>query len=199
MVPARDLSTVPEAVLRAVRHIIKIEGGYVNDSSDKGGATNHGVSLRYAKGIGLDINGDKKVDEADIRLVTPEIAEQLFLEDFFYAPHFDLLPPEVHLFQFDFAVNSGAARAAIEIQDVINLVREAAPDLGLDYLKPDGLIGRKTAAAAAICQKEMGAFFVNALCDNRIAFLESVCVNDPSQRRFIKGWRSRVNSYRVEV
>ena len=45
---------------RAADHVLKVEGGYVDDANDAGGATNWGISLRFVKqsGVDLDIDGD---------------------------------------------------------------------------------------------------------------------------------------------
>ena len=45
----------------------KWEGGFVNHPNDPCGATNYGVSLRWLKDDGIDVNGDSRIDLADIR------------------------------------------------------------------------------------------------------------------------------------
>ena len=47
--------------------IINLEGGFVNDPLDSGGATKFGVTLETAKRYNLDVNKDGKVDIKDIR------------------------------------------------------------------------------------------------------------------------------------
>lgn len=49
--------------------ILAREGGYVNDPDDPGGATNHGVTVHTMRRLGLDLNGDGKVDVADVRVL----------------------------------------------------------------------------------------------------------------------------------
>lgn len=49
--------------------VSKWEGGYVNDPTDKGGATNMGVTLGTWKLLGYDKNGDGIINSEDIKLL----------------------------------------------------------------------------------------------------------------------------------
>ena len=53
---------------KAITVILKHEGGFSNHSSDPGGATNYGISLRWLKSEGLygDLDDDGDVDIDDI-------------------------------------------------------------------------------------------------------------------------------------
>lgn len=50
--------------------ILKWEGGFVNDPTDKGGATNMGVTLATWKSQGYDKNGDGVINVADLKKIT---------------------------------------------------------------------------------------------------------------------------------
>ena len=50
--------------------ILQWEGGFVNDPSDHGGATNMGVTIATWKQVGYDKDGDGDIDTDDIRLLT---------------------------------------------------------------------------------------------------------------------------------
>lgn len=98
---------------RRLRFVLLKEGGFVDHRADPGGATNHGISLRYAvsKGRVLDLDHDGDVDAADIRLITPAVAADLYRKDFWRPVRGDELPAPLDLVLFDAAVNCGVGRA----------------------------------------------------------------------------------------
>ena len=50
---------------RAMVEILRCEGGYTDHPSDPGGATNLGISLRFAQDIALDLDDDGDTDATD--------------------------------------------------------------------------------------------------------------------------------------
>ena len=133
--------------------VLRSEGGFVEDPADPGGATNHGISLRYARGVGLDNDGDGDTDRDDILSVTADQARDLYRDDFWVRPGLDRLPGEIQPVMVDWAVNSGPPRPIMAMQRVINLA-----DIG-HTLDDDGVMGPKTRRAAEQAQSEMGPFF----------------------------------------
>lgn len=122
------------------REIIAREGGYVNDPADPGGATKYGVTIGTMRALGLDLNGDGRVTEADVKALTPDLAAEIFERDYFVKPKIGLLPDALHATVFDMYVNAGANAVKI-LQRLLNDL------LGLD-LTDDGRIGPLTAKAA---------------------------------------------------
>lgn len=181
------------------RDIVRREGGFVDDPADPGGATKHGVSLRYAKRLGLDVDRDGDTDADDIRRVTPEQAAELYVRDFFEEPGLGQLPAPLQACLFDFAVNAGPARAIMCLQDVLTEVAYAAPDLGLTPIAADGRIGPKTRAAAKVAHEAMGPYLVNAVVEARIALYRNLVSRDASRQKFLAGWVNRANEFRVTV
>lgn len=118
---------------RALRFVLKREGGYVNHPNDPGGHTNMGVTLatftswRRSRG-----EPDPTVD--DLKALTHEEAFDLYRAMYWDAVKGDSLPEPVAHLLFDMAVNAGPARA-------IKLLQEA---LGVTA---DGVIGPQTMAA----------------------------------------------------
>lgn len=184
-------------IAAAVNDILGKEGGITNDANDNGGITNDGISLRYAKGVGLDLNNDGQTTSADIRLVTPDIAKRLYVEDFVIQPKMTMLSPAVWPWMFDFAVNSGPPRAIMKLQDVLNSLRPTESS-SWPVLDDDGVIGRMTANALLDALTTFGLPVVqNALCDSRQAFCNAIVTRDPKQADFIGGWTNRINSFRM--
>lgn len=178
-----------QTVDKMIAAILKHEGGYVDHGNDRGGATNHGISLKYAKRVGLDNDGD--VDRNDIKLVTPAQAAMLYKRDFLIDPGFDKLPVEIQPQVFDMSVLHGPARAGKLLQ--MAMVFSGA---GHPTLKMDGDIGPKSQAAAVEVLARLGAKKFNALLVKyRIEFLKGIVAADPSQKVFLKGWTKRAESF----
>jgi len=183
-----------------LQEIVRREGGLADHPDDRGGITNHGISLRYARASGLDLNGDGVVDAADIRMVTPAKAVELYREDFYTGPGIDRLPAPLQPLMTDFAVNSGPARAVRELQDVLERTRQTAPSvLGEAPVAVDGVIGPQTVAAAERVHAAVGDYLVNVLANARLDFLNGLVAQDPSQNAFLDGWRARVRDFIVAV
>ena len=122
------------------REIVAREGGYVNDPDDPGGATNHGVTIHTMRRLGLDLNGDGQVDAADVRVLSRDQAEAIFLDHYFKRPGIDALPVVLQASVFDMYVNAGAHAVKI-LQRLLNEMRIV--------VQVDGAIGPQTIAAAA--------------------------------------------------
>jgi lysozyme family protein len=180
-----------------IRDILRHEGGFVDHPNDRGGATNHGVSLRYARGIGLDNDGDGDTDADDIRLVTPDQAAALYREDFFTLPRLHALPAAVQPILFDWSVLSGPPRVIMRFQRLLNTLRLGPVGRRYDELVVDGRVGPKTRRAAEAVESAIGGpRLVNAIVDDRLAFHRRLVGGNPSQRVFLHGWDNRAESFR---
>lgn len=163
-----------------IADIIRREGGYNDIVGDRGGATNLGVSLKYAARVGLDLDHDGDVDKADIRLVTPQVAADLYKQDFFISPGISKLPPALHAQMFDMAVNHGPPRPIMWLQKIFGL-------------EDDGVLGPKT-LSYAWAYADLRALN-NALVQYRISFYQGIVRRDPTQGKFLKGWLKRANEF----
>lgn len=91
---------------RAVSHVLKMEGGLVDNPSDPGGLTNFGISQRA-------------YPQMDIRNLTQSQAAQIYHEDYWEKIHGDELPDPVAFALLDYAVNSGVGAAIRGLQRAI--------------------------------------------------------------------------------
>ncbi len=126
------------SVTQIAKDIVAREGGFVNDPDDPGGATNHGVTIGTMRRLGLDLTNDGKVTVRDVKALTAQDAEQIFLQHYFAAPGIEKLPEPLQASVFDMYVNAGA-RAVRILQ---NLLRS----MGLE-VDVDGVIGPQTILA----------------------------------------------------
>ena len=126
-------------VEQLAREIVAREGGWVNDPADPGGATNHGVTLATLRRVRMDLTGDARVTEADLRRLTADQAAQVFIQHYFRAPRINELPPALQPSVFDMEVNAGA--------QAIRILQRLLTEMG-HPCEPDGALGPQTIAAA---------------------------------------------------
>ncbi len=58
--------------------ILRWEGGFVNDPTDRGGATNKGVTITTWRQVGYDKDGDGDIDVKDLKLLSVDDVRLLF-------------------------------------------------------------------------------------------------------------------------
>ena len=87
---------------RAIEHVFKWEGGYVNDPRDPGGETNMGISKR-------------SYPHLDIANLTREDAVEIYRRDYWMKSGANELSWPLCLTHFDFAVNAGTWRANVTL------------------------------------------------------------------------------------
>lgn len=181
-------------------HVLGIEGGYVDDIADHGGATNYGISLRFLKVEGAldadhdgfkdyDLDFDDDIDGADVRKLSRADALNLYYTCFWRRLQLDRLPLHIDAAVFDQAVNGGAVAAVKLLQVSVNVLALTDP------LTVDGDLGRHTVAAVATVQRMMMA---NALLSRYRMAAEArynaIVRADPSQRKYLSGWVKRARS-----
>lgn len=162
------------------------EGGFSDDKRDPGGVTNYGVSLRFLRSIGHDVDGDGGIDAADIKALTKADAKALFKEHFWDAMRLDGYPPLTAIATYDCAVNAGIGRAAKCLQEALNFYPG-------EVLAVDGRIGPKTMARLRAVSVSGDCALAMRCAKARRGFYIRLVVNNPEMACFRKGWINRVN------
>ena len=136
-----------QTIRQITYHIVRREGGYVNDPDDPGGATNFGVTIHTMRRLGLDLNKDGAVTSKDVRLLTRQQAVDIFIKHYFERPLIAELPEALQASVYDMYVNAGANAVKLLQQ----LLREMKFDVSVDgVLGPQSLGAARAAFEAAL-------------------------------------------------
>ena len=157
---------------QAFEHIMKWEGGYINDRYDRGGETKYGISKR-------------QYPDVDIANLTRDQAKRIYERDYWNEMRLSLLEgTKIMVEMFDFGVNAGPKRAIMAIQRSLKLI---------DFpVKIDGIIGNKTISAINFATKHYESALLMALKGYEFLHYKNIVLRNPSQRRFIRGWMARI-------
>jgi lysozyme family protein len=96
-----------------VSDILRREGGFVDDPSDPGGETNHGVTIHTMRRLGIDVDGDGDVDIDDLRILPRDRAAVIFKQHYFVRPGITALLDVLQASVFDMYVSAGGAAVKI--------------------------------------------------------------------------------------
>lgn len=169
------------------------EGGFVDNASDRGGATNKGFSLVYLKALGdedrdgyldgdLDHDGDVDVD--DIRKVTDAAARQLALAGFWKKYRCDeIADARVAGKVFDLFFNMRPSVAGVVVQRALRACLKA--------IKEDGVVGTQTIAAINGVDPDR---MLIGLRSEAGSVYRLIAGADATQRVFLNGWLNRAYS-----
>ena len=159
--------------------LLALEGGFVNDPLDRGGATNMGITLPTWKKVGYDKDGDGDIDCDDIRKLSLEDLHRVLRYQYWNRWRADEIRDQaVAEMLVDWLWSSG--RWGIVIPQRLLRVPE------------DGIVGVRT--IWSVNQEDPGRFLTR-IYNARLAFLRDLIRRDSSQKRFEKGWVRRVNTF----
>jgi lysozyme family protein len=127
--------------------------------------------------IGASPSWRKDATAADVRNMPIDVAKDIYRSKYWDAMRCDDLPAGVDYAVFDYGVNSGIARAAKVLQRFVGA-------------NVDSEIGPDTIAATAPAN---AAELINQICDERLAFLQSL----RTWGVFGNGWGRRVREVRA--
>lgn len=159
--------------------IKKWEGGYVNDPDDSGGATNKGVTLATFR---TWFGANKTVN--DLKALTDEQWIYIFLNGYWnQCKASEINNQAIANIIVDWAWASGPKTAIKKVQGIV----------GTDI---DGIVGPKT--LAAINNAEPRQLF-NKIKAARLQFVENLAEQRPKDKKFLQGWKNRINSFFFET
>jgi lysozyme family protein len=125
-----------------------VEGGYVNDPNDSGGATNHGITEQVAREHGYT---------GPMQSLPKGMAQDIYIATYIKAPKFDrvlALSPAVGTKLVDMGVNAGPGRATRWFQQSLNDLSRGGRDF--DAVGVDGAIGPGTLGAYQALERKRG-------------------------------------------
>lgn len=159
-----------------VPHVLKWEGGYVNDPDDLGGMTNKGVTFQTYKAY-CRRKGYPQPTEERLRNLTDEQFTDILKTMYWDVCKADeIVNQSVANAIVDWAWNSGTGTAIKEVQKVLDV-------------KVDGVIGNVT--LAAINSRSPLPLF-GAIQQARKAYFERICEARPVNKKYLKGWLNRL-------
>ena len=106
-------------VEKMINDILVREGGYVWHRNDRGGPTNHSVTLATLRRW----RGDPELTAADVRALTKDEARRIYRRDYLEAPGIDRLPACLQPQLFDMSINHGPSKAVQLLQVPRSTVR----------------------------------------------------------------------------
>lgn len=166
---------------RIIDEIIRVEGGYVNDPDDSGGATKYGITEEVARQFGyigpmIDLPREIAFKIYEGRYWTPLRGDDL-------ASLSEAVAGELA----DTGVNAGTHRASVFLQRSLNVLNKRAklyPDLEVD-----GLIGDATLTALSrYLEHRNEIVLVKMLNCLQGAFYVELAERREKDERFIYGW-----------
>lgn len=163
---------------QCLKFVLEREGGYVCDSSDRGGATNRGVTQATYDDYRVRAGRNR---QPVIGIDADEIAD-IYRLRYWKAIHGDQLPRPVDLVVFDASVNHGVRQAILFLQRAVGT-------------EADGVIGPQTIGAVMEDDKAgMSQHLAAAIIELRCEFYQMLAERKPDQRKFLNGWMNRLDN-----
>lgn len=174
--------------------VYAVEGGYVNDPNDPGGATNYGVTEKVARQAGY--RGDMRLFPKHCTGPQTVCADAIYLRDYIVKPGFMQVieaDPAVGGELVDSGVNFGPARPS-------KWFEQALAEQGGAGFASDARIGAGEIAAYRALQARFGPVkaciaTLDRLDAKQAAEYRRLAARNPNLNKFLKGWlRNRVGN-----
>lgn len=154
--------------------ILSWEGGFVDDPLDRGGATNKGITIGTFRNF---YGNDATVEQ--LKNITDEQWLHIFKSGYWDKwKADDIKNQSIADIVVDWAWASGTVTSIKQVQKILGVA-------------VDGIVGNDT--LTAINTADQHTLF-DKIHSRRIEFVENIVKRDPSQTRFLKGWKNRINS-----
>lgn len=164
--------------------VAKWEGGYVNDPLDRGGETNMGITLNTWKLLGYDKDNDGDIDAEDVKLLSKEDFKVILRKYWNKWKADEITNQSIANILVDWYWGSGKWGIVIP-QRIMGLTA-------------DGIVGPITITKLNTeIEKDAEALF-NKIYAARVKFLDDIVKNNPSQKRFIRGWKNRLSDFKFK-
>ncbi len=156
---------------RIIARIMESEGGYVDHPADRGGPTNHGITMAT-----LTNWRGQPVTVDDVKALSENEARSIYHDRYIVAPGYLALPEPLRMVVVDWAVLSGPVRATKGLQKAVGASQ-------------DGIIGAETLKA----MHGMSAINMAVrVCAEQARQLGRIITADSSQAVFAAGWMNRL-------
>lgn len=177
----------PAAFDTAFDAVIGVEGGFVDNPNDSGGATKYGITQRVARANGYQgAMQDLPLGEAR-RIAKLQYWDPLRLDDVAGVA------PQVARELFDSGYNVGTGQAGTWLQRALNALNRQQADFG--DMKVDGQVGAVTVAALREFLRRRPAegetVLLRALNALQGAFYIDLAERRPKDEAFVFGWLAR--------
>lgn len=154
--------------------ILRWEGGFVDDPLDRGGATNKGITIGTFRNF---YGKDATVEQ--LKHITDEQWLHIFKSGYWDKWKADDIENQsIADIVVDWAWASGTVTSIKQVQKILGVA-------------VDGIVGNDTLTAINIAGQRSLFAKIHSM---RIEFVENIVKRDPSQARFLKGWKNRINS-----
>jgi len=164
----------------SLAQILRLEGGYVDNKNDPGGATNMGIT-RKTLARWRRVSPWWKLEKSEVRSLKRAEAAAIYKAFYWDRCRCGVLADGLDLVLFDFAVNSGPVRAIRTLQALVGVPRDA-------------IVGPVTLAAIRQKTASLGlATLIAGLSKARLSFLHRL----ENFARFGRGWQTRVKAIRT--
>lgn len=166
-----------------INQIIEVEGGYVDDPLDSGGATKYGITEAVAWAVGYT---------GPMRDLSRGMAFDIYAKKYWRSVNADQLEaisPALAAEVVDTAVNMGVERAAVLLQRSLNVFNQRGSLY--DDISVDGVIGQATIAAlnAYAARRDIDVLVRALNCLQGAAYIE-IAERREKDERFVYGWLS---------